>query len=501
MNMQTIDTKLVRPNPWQPRTAIDPDAVAELANSILTQGLLQPPVARSINGHYELAFGHRRFLAWQSARPGEPMPLLVETLSDRQMAEHAAVENAARRDLNPIERAHAIKRLMAEFAMTQVEAGALFGLASQGAVSNALRLLALPEPVLDHVAAGDLPERLARQLVPLVKHLAKATIAVADKIAKSAEKERDFDGEMREVLNKHARSFGYGRNIEAVQKVIVVTPTHTKWAAKVGRADKVQACAGCEFFLKRGRNWETCLFPGCFDLKESLVREAEVAAVAKARGLVMADAGEHYECVFNGCERDLAWAKVLIKSKHASLRVKPMDGDWLSDWQTEPRNRMAVLGHKFAELGTTLTEAELKRAVPAPAAKKVSGGQPAKRSSGANSYAATEARRKAVERLIAEAAPAFCNLLPKDKLSLAFIVGAMDNMIDPDKSKDLRLDISREAVRNLTSDRANYFHNCDLAVAAQALLDLAGELKVKLPPSIAAAAKPPAPPATTKKGK
>jgi ParB family chromosome partitioning protein len=84
---------------------MDEAAIAELADSIRSSGLLQPPTVRAVNEHYELAFGHRRWAARQSARPGEPMPVNVAVLDDKQMAVQAASENGQRADLNQIERA------------------------------------------------------------------------------------------------------------------------------------------------------------------------------------------------------------------------------------------------------------------------------------------------------------------------------------------------------------------------------------------------------------
>lgn len=121
-NIQLIDPQRIKPNPYQPRAAMDPGKLDELAASILKHGLLQPPRVRAVNGGYELAFGHRRFAAWVQAKPGEFFPAMVQAITDREMFEVALSENDDREALNPVERARALQRYIAEFGVSQAEA-------------------------------------------------------------------------------------------------------------------------------------------------------------------------------------------------------------------------------------------------------------------------------------------------------------------------------------------------------------------------------------------
>lgn len=171
-----VSLDCIHPNPFQTRKVKNPEHVERLAASIEQIGLQEPPQARAMPlkpGHYELVFGHTRFAAFQllhRRHPNDPrfarMPLYKVRLSDRQMFEGGVTENIDRQDISCIERALALKTYIEKFNATQKDCGRLFGL-SQGAVSNLLRLLRLPQPVVEIVQQGILPERSARMLVNL----------------------------------------------------------------------------------------------------------------------------------------------------------------------------------------------------------------------------------------------------------------------------------------------------------------------------------------------
>jgi ParB family transcriptional regulator, chromosome partitioning protein len=169
MTTQTIAVAQIKANPYQARLADDPEHIQGIADSIRTDGLLQTPLARRINGHYELAFGHSRLAAWQIAKPGEPFPLEVRELTDRQMSDAAASENGRRKNLSAIETATAIERRIRDFKLSQLEAAKPFGYTSQGGVSNLLRLLKLPETVRAMVQDGRAVELIRRALVKIPK--------------------------------------------------------------------------------------------------------------------------------------------------------------------------------------------------------------------------------------------------------------------------------------------------------------------------------------------
>ncbi|KAF3996961.1 ParB/RepB/Spo0J family partition protein [Glaciimonas immobilis] len=153
---------------YQPRTRMDEGALSELAASIREQGLLQPILVRPIalrNGaqHYEIIAGERRFRAAQIAGLSE-VPVLVKDVDDQTTAAMALIENIQREDLNPLEEAQGIHRLITDFDFTHEKAALAVG-RSRSAVSNLLRLLNLAKPVQTMLMAGDIDMGHARALL------------------------------------------------------------------------------------------------------------------------------------------------------------------------------------------------------------------------------------------------------------------------------------------------------------------------------------------------
>jgi ParB family chromosome partitioning protein len=142
---------------------VSTDDLKELAASIRETGVLQPVVARRGASGYEIVMGERR---WRAARLAglKTVPVLVREVADRDALAMALVENVQRRDLNPIEKARAFKKLMEALSLTQAQAAQRLGM-SRVAVSNTLRLLELPAQVKDLVAAGKLSAGHARALL------------------------------------------------------------------------------------------------------------------------------------------------------------------------------------------------------------------------------------------------------------------------------------------------------------------------------------------------
>lgn len=170
---ELIALNKIDPNPFQPREAEDPEHVANVAMSIVEQGLLQTPVGRQVNGRVQLAFGHTRLSAFrllqsQGKTGYAAMPVVVQDLDDQHMFELTITENLARKDLTPIEEARAMKTYREKFGKTSVEIGKLFGL-SDSAVRNKLRLLDLPEMVQEKIASKEITEGTARKLMVLEK--------------------------------------------------------------------------------------------------------------------------------------------------------------------------------------------------------------------------------------------------------------------------------------------------------------------------------------------
>jgi ParB family chromosome partitioning protein len=160
-----IPVAQIGPAEEQPRKRFDPDAIAELAQSIEGSGLIQPLVVRAVGDRYELIAGERRWRACQVAEV-EEVPVVIKDLSDREAFTLALVENVQREDLSPLEEALAYRRLIDEFEFTQQTVANEVG-KSRSAVANALRLLNLPTPVREYLEAGDLSAGHARSLAAL----------------------------------------------------------------------------------------------------------------------------------------------------------------------------------------------------------------------------------------------------------------------------------------------------------------------------------------------
>ncbi|MET3808109.1 ParB family chromosome partitioning protein [Nakamurella sp. UYEF19] len=155
----------IRPNPRNPRTVFDEDALAELEYSIREFGLLQPIVVRQVADGYELVMGERRWRAAQRAGLST-IPAIIRRTEDADLLRDALLENIHRANLNPLEEAAAYQQLLEEFDVTQEELAKRIG-RSRPVISNTIRLLRLPVPVQRRVAAGVLSAGHARALLSL----------------------------------------------------------------------------------------------------------------------------------------------------------------------------------------------------------------------------------------------------------------------------------------------------------------------------------------------
>mgnify|MGYP002535475921 FL=1 len=176
----------IRPNPQQPRRRFDPEGLQELAASIAAYGILQPLTVRQQGGVYQLVAGERR---WRAARIAglRQVPCLLARVDEEDAALLALIENLQRRDLDYMEEAEAIARLLRRYGLSQQQAAEKLG-RSQSAVANKLRLLRLEEPVVEALHRYGLTERHARALLRLcdgeqrlraVEHIGKAGMNVA----------------------------------------------------------------------------------------------------------------------------------------------------------------------------------------------------------------------------------------------------------------------------------------------------------------------------------
>ena len=160
-----LSVQLIERGKYQPRQEMDPDSLNDLANSIRKQGVLQPLIVRPIGEQYEIIAGERRFRAAQIAGLTE-VPVIIRDIPDESAIAIALIENIQREDLNPIEEAIALDRLIDEFGMTHLQVAEAVG-KSRTSVTNLLRLLVLPEDVKAMVAKKTLEMGHARALITL----------------------------------------------------------------------------------------------------------------------------------------------------------------------------------------------------------------------------------------------------------------------------------------------------------------------------------------------
>ena len=168
VHQETLAVTALQPGKYQPRTHMDQESLQELAASIKAQGIMQPILVRPVGGgRFEIIAGERRWRAAQLAGVSE-VPTLVRDIADEAALAMSLIENIQRENLNPLEEAAGIQRLIDEFAMTHQQAADAVG-RSRPAASNLLRLLHLAKPVQEALFAGVLDMGHARALLPLSK--------------------------------------------------------------------------------------------------------------------------------------------------------------------------------------------------------------------------------------------------------------------------------------------------------------------------------------------
>lgn len=165
-SVTSLNLNEIEPNRAQPRKTFDERALGELAESISMHGVIQPLLVRPLSdGGYQLIAGERRWRASRMAGLTE-VPVVIREMADSEAMELALIENLQREDLNPIEEAEGLKLLMDTYSLTQEQVSERVG-KSRPAIANALRLLCLPEEVLDFVKDGKISSGHARALIPL----------------------------------------------------------------------------------------------------------------------------------------------------------------------------------------------------------------------------------------------------------------------------------------------------------------------------------------------
>ena len=198
---RNLPVERLQPGKYQPRTQMDETSLAELAASIRAQGVMQPILVRSVDKtpgaeRYEIVAGERRWRASQLAGLSE-VPVLIRSIPDEQALAMALIENIQRENLNPLEEAQGLQRLIDEFGLTHQQAADAVG-RSRPAASNLLRLLQLSAPVQEMLMHGQLDMGHARALLALAK---SQQVALAQRIVQKGLSVREAERAVQHLLN------------------------------------------------------------------------------------------------------------------------------------------------------------------------------------------------------------------------------------------------------------------------------------------------------------
>lgn len=355
---QNYDVEKIHPNPYQTRRVVIDDDLRALADSIREHDLQEVPTARPFadrKGHVQLVKGHRRLEAWKIAFPGKPMPVEVGDYTDRQMFDFNVIENMQRADLMPVEQAKQIALYIETFKVSQNDAAKLFGLQTQSAVSNKLRLLKLPASVQTMVDDGKLAERHARLLVQLAAFNLKAVEKIAKRAtaAKDATEREEFinDGIM-DAMKEHAIDLNNAPfDLDWLKKPVAVADPDVK---------ELRDCKGCPHFCAVTTEYEGkgefCAFAKCYTLKVEHFREHELHRVSDKEKIAIAEKDETvYPVVMNTYDQREVMEKAIARADvRALLRVMPLNGDSTDDDHEQSSYALQnLLGTKALKLMTT----------------------------------------------------------------------------------------------------------------------------------------------------
>jgi ParB family chromosome partitioning protein len=254
---RNLPVERLKPGKYQPRTHMDDAALAELASSIKAQGVIQPILVRAVDStpgaeRYEIVAGERRWRASQLAGLTE-VPVLVRKIPDEQALAMALIENIQRENLNPLEEAQGLQRLIDEFGLTHQQAADAVG-RSRPAASNLLRLLQLTAAVQELLMSGKLDMGHARALLPLS---GGQQVAIAQRVVQKGLSVRETEQLVQQVLNppKKAAPQPVDRDILRLQEEIsdsigaaVAIRSNRKGAGKItiefGDLDQLEGILG-----------------------------------------------------------------------------------------------------------------------------------------------------------------------------------------------------------------------------------------------------------------
>jgi ParB family chromosome partitioning protein len=218
--LRNLPVERLRPGKYQPRTHMDQDSLAELAASIKAQGVMQPILVRAVNNtpgaeRYEIVAGERRWRASQLAGLSE-VPVLVRSIPDEQALEMALIENIQRENLNPLEEAQGLQRLIDEFGLTHQQAADAVG-RSRPAATNLLRLLQLTAPVQELLMTGQIDMGHARALLPVSSG---QQVGLAQRVIQKGLSVRETERLVQQLLNppKHAPEKAIDRDLLSLEE-------------------------------------------------------------------------------------------------------------------------------------------------------------------------------------------------------------------------------------------------------------------------------------------
>jgi ParB family transcriptional regulator, chromosome partitioning protein len=217
---RNLPVERLRPGKYQPRTHMDQDSLAELAASIKAQGVMQPILVRAVDStpgseRYEIVAGERRWRAAQLAGLSE-VPVLVRSIPDEQALAMALIENIQRENLNPLEEAQGLQRLIDEFGLTHQQAADAVG-RSRPAATNLLRLLQLTAPVQEMLMTAQIDMGHARALLPVSSG---QQVGLAQRVVQKGLSVRETERLVQQLLNppKHAPEKTIDRDLLSLQE-------------------------------------------------------------------------------------------------------------------------------------------------------------------------------------------------------------------------------------------------------------------------------------------
>jgi ParB family chromosome partitioning protein len=219
----TLPLDQIKPNPNQPRVNFDEEQLSELADSIKQNGVLQPILVRKVGKHYEIVAGERRYQASKLAGLTE-IPAVVREISDDKVFQLALIENLQRSDLNPIEEARGYRQLIQEQGLTQEGLATVLS-KSRSAIANSMRLLDLPDEVLDMIAQGLLTSGHARAI--LAVPTPEGRIKLANKVVLDSLSVRQtetlaplFSGEVTQTRTRSVAPQTYKRAAKQLRRLL-----------------------------------------------------------------------------------------------------------------------------------------------------------------------------------------------------------------------------------------------------------------------------------------